>query len=141
MFPVSLLSSSPAMSNSFREAIEEDFGLVFLDDTHFAEEVTFLPGGGGPGRPLVALVSASARTVVEERGEYRLEELVVRVSDDLHHAKGGIDQPQNGDRIVRANDELAYAWTGEVRVHQAGEWVLIYERRKVTTMGGPGRAR
>ncbi len=127
------------MSNTFREAIEEDFGLVFLDTTHFAEEVLFLPGGGGAARPFVALVSAGARAVTEDRGEYQLEEIVVRVSDDLHHVKGGIDTPQQGDKIVRAGESQSYAWNGEVRFHQGGEWVLVFERRKVTTVGGPSR--
>ena len=126
------------MSN-FHDARKAALLRVILNTDHFAEEVTYLPAGGG--RQTITVLVRSARAQLRERETdlVEIEEIDVRASNDPAAeidgvARGGIARPGLGDGLLRAGEEkpFSYAFTIE---SAADSWLLHFERRTQKQIG------
>lgn len=97
---------------SLRAQAAVNFYATVLNVEHFAEWATFVPAGG-PARALVAKIEVTDSLIVGGPGAEQVEELAVTVGRDESHVKGGIDRPQVGEQLVRA-DGRRYGYTGRV---------------------------
>lgn len=129
---------------TLRTQIESDVAEVFLVADDFAETVTYHPAGGGGSRSVVAVVEEIGAMPDANTGLTSQETIHVVCSREpaLENSDGdainGIDNPQLGDGLRRANDpdDKMYAWTGEKLDVDDYCWTLVYTRNIVIKHGG-----
>lgn len=109
---------------------------LHLRGDYFAEVVTYIPRHGGERQVYATITARNALelgVMVEEETEY----FDVLLGRDESHAKGGVNKPEIGDRIVRAGEHLADAlgFAGEgVETHD-GFHRLVFCRKRTATIG------
>lgn len=126
---------------TLKSIIKTDASGVFLVTDDFAEQVTYLPAGGGEGRTVTMIIEDDVTAVLEggtEDHEDRAECFCLR---DRYAAKGGIDQPAYGDQIIRSaaeeDDPRPYVFLGEITDKTTDTWILVFQRNKLTALA-PG---
>ncbi len=129
------------MNKTLKDDMATDFAALVLNDSEFAEIVTYRPESGAARR---VYVQATMNQSLDPGGpiDYDVETLLVRVQKDKTHAKGGIPQEEisNGAKptIIRDNDIEVnkFVFDGTVSDETPHSWRLTFTRPKGYRTGG-----
>lgn len=126
-----------------RAAIAANPAGPFLRVDHFGELVTYQPAGGGPARTVRAHCQRTkAQDDAETIRDVDREELIVKLPRDrtTEQANGydAVDDPQEGDILLRPGDSPDHPWTYQGQAHRnagaPGEtphtWYLLFARHR-----------
>lgn len=134
---------------TLRELIASDVTDVLMVADDFAEVITYYPAGGGSARSVYAIVEEAGTIRDDDHGLSSTETIHVTVSRDADDTAtdgtqvNGIDDPQLGDSIRRANDlpDKQYSYTGDKNDVDDYSWSLVFVRQVMLKHGGKWQPR
>jgi len=119
------------MSMGFKDILAADVSNVFTNSDEFGEPLSYQPKNGA-ARSVNGVVDHEGGYQDQSFGESNIEVLDVFVSRD---DTTGIDDPQLGDRIARA-DGRWFAFSGQKLETDESSWTLRFTRDIPTKHGG-----
>ena len=106
-----------------------------------AEQVTFYPAGG-KSRPIIASIHNAKGMLSQGTNEsISIEEIDVRVCNDLAAEDGGIlyggiENPSQGDCLVRANETEKQSYSFAFKIRSSPDsWLLRFKRQRREQVG------
>lgn len=133
---------------TFQQMMADDYSNVFLNTDEFGEAVTYFPVCGNGSSRSISVVIDEFRDDEIVEGNTTLAVSVMRVTAK-NHATLGIDNPQRGDKLLRAADLPAATGTDTKQyflhrvTHRDAAGLVMEFARKRETETGPhvGRTR
>jgi len=118
------------------EMLAADPAAVYIQDSDFAEDVSYTPFEGA-ARTIGVVVAddGTAMEPGEDGSETKIRRIRVycQISSTL-----GIDDPQTGDELLRSGDDYPYVYSGEIFEQDAHSLLLEFWRREDLARGqGP----
>lgn len=129
------------MALTFADLRKRNLLRAALNPSLLAEEVTYLPKGGGQKTITIGFQGKACTLQDRENELIDVEECNVRTAKDPQaeidgRMVGGVENPQLGDAFIRAGESIDRAWNYAGVVNQtADSWFLIFRRQRRQQVG------